>query len=147
MAAAAGLPVHHQLPEFTQTHVHRVGDTIQPSHPLSSPSPPAPSPSQHQVKTDNAHKVHSTMSGTCRNSMQVRYSYYLKCKVHYNLQSIPTDMEQREERTWLRQRRNNPRVIRDQGKVSVSATRVKQYFRKTAESTSNAIMIEKIINS
>ena len=43
-----GLPVHHQLPEFTQTHVHRVGDTIQPSHPLSSPSPPAPNPSQHQ---------------------------------------------------------------------------------------------------
>ena len=43
-----GLPVHHQLPEFTQTHVHRVGDAIQPSHPLSSPSPPAPNPSQHQ---------------------------------------------------------------------------------------------------
>ena len=42
-----GLPVHHQLPEFTQTHVHRVSDAIQPSHPLSSPSPPAPSPSQH----------------------------------------------------------------------------------------------------
>ena len=37
-----GLPVHHQLPEFTQTHVHWVGDAIQPSHPLSSPSPPAP---------------------------------------------------------------------------------------------------------
>ena len=43
-----GLPVHHQLPEFTQTHVHRVGDAIQPSHLLSSPSPPAPNPSQHQ---------------------------------------------------------------------------------------------------
>ena len=43
-----GLPVHHQLSEFTQTHVHRVGDAIQPSHPLSSPSPPAPNPSQHQ---------------------------------------------------------------------------------------------------
>ena len=43
-----GLPVRHQLPEFTQTHVHRVGDAIQPSHPLSSPSPPAPNPSQHQ---------------------------------------------------------------------------------------------------
>ena len=43
-----GLPVHHQLPEFTQIHVHRVGDAIQPSHPLSSPSPPAPNPSQHQ---------------------------------------------------------------------------------------------------
>ena len=43
-----GFPVHHQLPEFTQTHVHRVSDAIQPSHPLSSPSPPAPNPSQHQ---------------------------------------------------------------------------------------------------
>ena len=43
-----GLPVHHQLPEFTQTHVHRVSDAIQPSHPLLSPSPPAPNPSQHQ---------------------------------------------------------------------------------------------------
>ena len=43
-----GLPVHHQLPEFTQTHVHRVRDAIQPSHPLSSPSPTAPSSSQHQ---------------------------------------------------------------------------------------------------
>ena len=43
-----GLPVHHQLQEFTQTHVHRVGDAIQPSHPLLSPSPPAPNPSQHQ---------------------------------------------------------------------------------------------------
>ena len=43
-----GLPVHHQLPEFTQTHVHQVSDAIQLSHPLSSPSPPAPNPSQHQ---------------------------------------------------------------------------------------------------
>ena len=43
-----GLPVHHQLPKFTQTHVHWVGDTIQPSHPLSSPSPPAFNLSQHQ---------------------------------------------------------------------------------------------------
>ena len=44
-----GLPVHHQLLEFTQIHVHRVGDAIQPSHPLLSPSPPAPTPSQHQA--------------------------------------------------------------------------------------------------
>ena len=43
-----GLPVHHQLPEFTQTHVHQVDDAIQPSYPLSSPSPPVPNPSQHQ---------------------------------------------------------------------------------------------------
>ena len=42
-----GLPVHHQLPESTQTHVHRVCDAIQPSHPLSSPSPPALNLSQH----------------------------------------------------------------------------------------------------
>ena len=41
-------PVHHQLPEFTQTHIPRVCDAIQPSHPLSSPFPPSPNPSQHQ---------------------------------------------------------------------------------------------------
>ena len=46
--STSGLPVHHQLPEFTQTHVHPVGDAIQPSHPLSSPSPPALKLSQHQ---------------------------------------------------------------------------------------------------
>ena len=43
-----GLPVHRQLPEFAQTHVHRVSDAIQLSHPVLSPSPPAPNPSQHQ---------------------------------------------------------------------------------------------------
>ena len=43
-----GLPVQHQLPEFTQTHVHRVGDAMQPSHPLSSPSPPTFNLSQYQ---------------------------------------------------------------------------------------------------
>ena len=47
-SSTPGLPVHHQLPEFTQTHVHRVRDAIQPTHPLSSPSPPVPNPSQHQ---------------------------------------------------------------------------------------------------
>ena len=46
--SASGLSVCYQLPEFTQTHIHRVSDAIQPSHPLSSPSPPAPKPSQHQ---------------------------------------------------------------------------------------------------
>ena len=43
-----GFPVHHQLPEFAQTHVHQIGDAIQPSHPLSSPSPPALNRSQPQ---------------------------------------------------------------------------------------------------
>ena len=53
-----GLLVHHQLPEFTQTHVHRAGDAIQPSHPLSSPSP-APNPSQHQ-SLSNESTLHTT---------------------------------------------------------------------------------------
>ena len=55
-----GLPVHHQLPEFTQTHVHRVGDAIQPSHPLSSPSPPALNLSQGQglfQRVSSSHQV------------------------------------------------------------------------------------------
>ena len=47
-SSTPGLPVHHQLPEFTQTHVHRLSDAIPPSHPQSSPSRPAPNPSQHQ---------------------------------------------------------------------------------------------------
>ena len=46
--STSGLPVHHQLPEFTQTHAHPVSDSIQPSHPLLCPFPPAPNPSQHQ---------------------------------------------------------------------------------------------------
>ena len=53
-----GLPVHHHLPEFTQTHVHRVGDAIQPSHLLSSPSPPAPNPSQHQSLFQGVNSLH-----------------------------------------------------------------------------------------
>ena len=47
-SSTPGLPVHHKLPEFAQTHAHQVSDAIQPSHPLSSHSPPAPKPSQHQ---------------------------------------------------------------------------------------------------
>ena len=53
-----GLPVHHQLLEFTQTHVYRVGDAIQPSHLLASPSPPAPNPSQHQSLFQGVNSSH-----------------------------------------------------------------------------------------
>ena len=53
-----GLPVHHQLQEFTQTHIHRVSDAIQPSHPLSSPSPPVPNISQHQSLFQWANSLH-----------------------------------------------------------------------------------------
>ena len=54
-----GLPVHHQLPEVTQTQVLQVSDAIQPSHPLSSPSPPAPNPSQHESfpRVNSSHEV------------------------------------------------------------------------------------------
>ena len=55
-----GLSVHHQFPEFTQIHIHRVSDAIQPSHPLFPPSPPAPNPSQHQSLfqwVNSSHKV------------------------------------------------------------------------------------------
>ena len=56
--STAGLPVHHQLPEFTQTHVHCVSDAIQPSHPLSSPSPPALNLSQHLFQwVSSSHQV------------------------------------------------------------------------------------------
>ena len=56
-----GLSVHHQLPEFTQTHVHRVSDAIQLSHPLSSPSPPAPNPSQHQSLFQWVNSLHEVV--------------------------------------------------------------------------------------
>ena len=61
-----GLPVHHQLPEFTQTHVHQVRDAIQQSHPMSSPSPPAPNPSQHQVfSNESTLHMRWPKSGSC----------------------------------------------------------------------------------
>ena len=53
-----GLPVHHHLPEFTQTHVYRVRDAIRPSHPGSSPSPPVPNLSQHQSLFSNESTLH-----------------------------------------------------------------------------------------
>ena len=58
-----GLPVYHQLPEFTQTHVHWVSDAIQPSHPLSSPSPLAPNPSQHQSLFQWVNSSHEVAKG------------------------------------------------------------------------------------
>ena len=60
-SSTPGLPVHHQLLEFTQTHVHRVSDAIQPAHPLSSPSPPAPNPSQHQSLFQSVNSSHEVV--------------------------------------------------------------------------------------
>ena len=61
--STSGLPVHHQFPEFTETHVHRVSDAIHPSHPLSSPSPPAPNPSQHQSLFQWVNSSHEVAKG------------------------------------------------------------------------------------
>ena len=66
-----GLPAHHQLPKFTQTQVHRVGDAIRPSHPLSAPSPPAPNRSQHQSIfqcVNSSHEVAKVLSFSFTNS-------------------------------------------------------------------------------
>ena len=75
-----GLPVHHQLTESTQTHVHRVSDAIQPSHPLSPPSPPALSPFQHQGH-------HQGMTAGLPQSgarpLAVYFSWLLPLSVHY----------------------------------------------------------------
>ena len=72
-----GLPVYHQLPEFTQTHVHHVSDAIQPSHPLSSPSPPAPNPSQYQglfQRVSSSHEVAKELEFLlCQHSQAVFY--------------------------------------------------------------------------
>ena len=70
-----GLPVQHQHSEFTQTHVHRVGDAIQPSHPLSSPSPPAPNPSQHQGLfqwVNSSHEVAKVLEFQLQHSMNTQ---------------------------------------------------------------------------
>ena len=63
-----GLPVHHQLPESIQTHFHSVGDAIQPSHPLLSPSPPALNLSQHQENLLKKKPVNETETDYIKNS-------------------------------------------------------------------------------
>ena len=75
-----GLPVHHQLPEFTQTHVHGVGDAIQPSHPLSSPSLPALNPSQHQSLLVISPLISSSILGTYWPA-----DFYLSVSYHFAL--------------------------------------------------------------
>ena len=90
-----GLPIHHQLLEFTQTHVHRVSDAIQPSHPLSSPSPPAPNPiTSWQIDGETGETVADfilggskiTADGDC--SHEIKRRLLLGRKVMTNLDSI-----------------------------------------------------------
>ena len=92
-----GLPVHHQLPEFTQTHAHWVSDVIQPSHPLSSPSPPAPNPSEHHslfqwVNSSHVAKV-TTTTGYCFCFGSIS-SFFLELFLHWSPVAywVPTDL-------------------------------------------------------
>ena len=78
------LPAHHQLPEFTQTNVHQVGDAIQPPHSLSSPSPPAPNPSQHQSLfqwVNSSHEVAKSIGVSALASVLPKYQGSLKKSV------------------------------------------------------------------
>ena len=97
-----GLPVHHQLPEFTQTHVHRVSDAIQPSHPLLSHSSPAPNPSQHQSlyqRVNSSHEVakvlefqlqHHSFQGTPRANLLQNGLVGSPCSPMDSQESSPT---------------------------------------------------------
>ena len=79
-----GLPVYHQLPEITQIHVHRAGDAIQPSHPLSSPFPPAPNPSQHQSPfqwVNYSHEVAKVLEFSFSISPYNKYSGLISFKI------------------------------------------------------------------
>ena len=87
-----GLPVHHQLPEFTQTHVRRVSDAIQPSHPLWSPSPPAPNPSQHQ-KYHMTQQIHS-LGPISRKNKNNHSKRCIHPKVHSSTVYKSQDMEE-----------------------------------------------------
>ena len=93
-----GLPGHHQLPEFTQTHVHRVSDAIQPSHPLASPSPPVPNPSKHQSLfqwVNSSHQVAKVLEFQPKLLMlllakSIFYSYFLNFYLSSSCPRIPS---------------------------------------------------------
>ena len=79
-----GLPVHHQLPEFTQIHVHWVTDAIQPSHPLSSSSPPAPNPSQHQGLFQWVNSLHEVAKVLEFHTLDICLTFQETGKLFYN---------------------------------------------------------------
>ena len=85
-----GLPVHHQLLEFTQTHVHRVSDAIQPSHPLSSLSPPVPNPSQHQSLFQWVNSLHEVAKIL---EFQLQYHSFQSTGVSASISFLPNKLE------------------------------------------------------
>ena len=74
-----GRPVHHKLPEFTQTHAHQDGDAIQPSHPLLPPSPPAPNPSQHQIQAHPILSILHPITEILADSIHLSNTNYIPC--------------------------------------------------------------------
>ena len=95
-----GLPVHHQLPEFTQTRVHGVSDAIQPSHPLSSSSPPAPNPSQHQSLfqwVNSSHEVAKVLEFQLHSHIHGQLIFFTKLQKQFNGERtllLSADLEQ-----------------------------------------------------
>ena len=83
-----GLPVYYQLLEFTQTHVHRVGDAIQPSHPRSSPSPPAPNPSSIRVFSSESVQVAKVWSFSFNVSPSNEYSGLISFRMDLYLLAV-----------------------------------------------------------
>ena len=82
-------PVHHQIPELAQTHVHRVGDALQPSHPLSSPSPPAFNLSQHQGLFQWVSSLHQ-VAKVLEIQLQHQSFQWRTLKGHYNMHCFPS---------------------------------------------------------
>ena len=116
-----GLPVHHQLPEFTQTHIHWIRDAIQPSHPLLSPSPPAPNPFQHQSLfqwVNSSHEVAKVLEFQLQHhSLQrklivfnklgkmfdtIQYSLIRKPLSEEELKNLLMEMKEESEKSWLK---------------------------------------------
>ena len=95
-----GLPVHHQLPELTRTHVHRVGDAIQPSHPLSSPFPLAPNPSQHQGLCQWVNSLHEVAKVV---EFQLQHQSYWKNK--HNLTQMASHFRQQAFSTKIKKKK------------------------------------------
>ena len=105
-----GLPVHHQLPEFTQTHVHWVGDAIQLSHPLSSPSPPAFNLSQHQGLfqwVSSLHKVAKVLEFQLQHRPSNKYSGPVSFRMDWlDLLVVQGTLKSLLQHIWLRKQKH-----------------------------------------
>ena len=122
-----GLPVHHPLPEFTQTHVHPVGDAIQPPYPLSSPSPPAPNPSQHQSFTDGETEAQEKVTG----SLTVSSNFFF-CKFQFE-PSLPAP-QPHHTASFLTQHRATSPPSRVLGLIFVGRQSVSSYDQSSSNS-------------